>query len=328
MWTSAYGGVLLIKLSVLVPALVLATFHRGDLLRLVEQTALILRKTVRGEAALVLAVALGGSLLALLAPPVTRVNVPRLVDLAAKVPGAAPAEDLLVHFQVRPLQLGENDYTVLVTSPDGTPLPEPPVLVRLAFSSLNQDAASGSLPTQPDGASGFTARGLQLSPDGWWRVEVTIQRIGLADSVERFYVLLPDPNLDGPDAVRIPQLSPEAMAVYERGRSTFTSLHRWRSREQMSNGIGHVAVTDQAVSDGTDGRPPSRPVTVATSALIQIGEREWLRVRDKPWLERKSEPINPPSEWDQGWAGATGFRLGRVEDVGGGAVLDLNLLRA
>ncbi len=41
-WTSAYGGALLIKLGVLVPGLVLATFHRGALRRLVEQTALIL----------------------------------------------------------------------------------------------------------------------------------------------------------------------------------------------------------------------------------------------------------------------------------------------
>ncbi len=242
---------------------------------------------------------------------------PRLLDLGVPVVGLTPGDELFVRLQIRPVRRGENRFTVLVARADRSPLPGPVPRVRLGFVALEQDAPMEVVETQLDGVGGNTTTGTQLGHDGWWRIEATIQRAGQPDAVASFYLLLPDPNRDGTEAVPVPASSPEAVAVYERGRVAFTSLHRMRSREVMSDGLGNGLVSEHAVSDGTDGRPPSRSVTTARSALIQIGEREWLRMRDEPWIERTSKPINPPSEWDHEWAGATGFRLGRVEEVRG-----------
>ncbi len=270
-----------------------------------------------GFTILVLGLVLVGLLAASLRQSTAEETEPRVLDLAVPVTTNAPGEDLFVRLQIQPMRRGENTFTVLVTRADRSPLPGPAPLVRLRFVSLQQDAATETIDTQPNGAGGYTATGTQLSLDGWWRIEAIIQRAGQPDAVAPFYLLLPDPNLDGIDAVPIPTSSPEAVAVYERGRTAFTSLHRMRSRELMSDGMGNGLISEHAVSDGTDGRPPSRYVTTARSSLIQIGEREWIRVGDQPWIERASQPINPPSEWDHEWADATDFQLGRVEEVGG-----------
>lgn len=287
---------------------------------LLSRTGLNRPKTTRryaGLAILILALALVGLLATSLRNSTAEETEPRLLDLAVPVAGQAPGEDLFVRLQIQPARRGENTFTVLAAGADRSPLPQPASLVRLGFVNLGQETATETIETQPDGTGGYAATGTQLGDDGWWRIEATIQRAGQQDMVAQFYLLLPDPNLYGSDAVPVPASSPEAMAVYERGRAAFTSLHRMRSREVMSDGMGNGLISEHAVSDGTDGRPPSRYVTTARSSLIQIGEREWIRVGDEPWIERTSQPISPPSEWDHEWAGGTGFQLGRVEEVGG-----------
>ena len=69
------------------PVLGLATFHRLFLRRVALRAAAALRSTVRLEAALVLLVVLGGSILALLAPPVVAHSDLKLLDLAAPTTG-------------------------------------------------------------------------------------------------------------------------------------------------------------------------------------------------------------------------------------------------
>lgn len=69
LWNSTYGVVLLVKVAALIPPLLLATFHRAALRRAGEQIALVFRRTLRVEGVLVALVVVGGSGLALLAPP-------------------------------------------------------------------------------------------------------------------------------------------------------------------------------------------------------------------------------------------------------------------
>ncbi|MEA2594409.1 MAG: copper transport protein, partial [Thermomicrobiales bacterium] len=54
LWSSTYGEVVLLKVAVLVPVLVLATFHRAALRRAADRLGAVMRRTVRLEAALVL----------------------------------------------------------------------------------------------------------------------------------------------------------------------------------------------------------------------------------------------------------------------------------
>src|SRR5262249_14044900 len=122
LWESDYGDVLIAKVLILVPVLGLATFHRLWLHRVAVRVGTALRSTVRIEAALVLLVVLGGSILALMAPPTAAHGDLKLVDLAAPTSDGTKPEDLLVRLQVKPAKPGNNQLRVIVAYADGSPI--------------------------------------------------------------------------------------------------------------------------------------------------------------------------------------------------------------
>ncbi len=319
LWESTYGRILLLKVGVLLPVLALATFHRAALRRTLERATDALRMTIRIEAALALLVILGGSVLALLAPPVTRAgdDMPARIDLAA--PTTADDEGPLLHLTVAPARSGENGLTLSLTDPDRAPLPlDPGSQVRLDFIGLDHDVVRSDVAAEADGTGGFTVGGLELSVDGWWRVDVLVRQPDGPEMAASFYLLLPDPNLNGTDAPRKPESDPSAIAVFERGLVHLTGLHRLRYTQRLTDGSGGLVVVDHAVNDGHDGEtPPASSQTTGKFARIQVGNREWLRLPNGTWSERGASVFVPPSAWGETYAGATGFRLGRVEEVGG-----------
>jgi copper transport protein len=312
LWSSLYGEVLLLKVAVLVLPLALAAFNRSALRRPIMLAAGILRKTVRVEAMLVLLVVLGGSVLALLAPPVVRTAKP--LDLAV------PAEtgDLLVHLGIQPARPGENKLTVALTDTDNAPLPLPPEesLIQLTSTSLNHGVETDTIELQPTGAGDYAVEGAQLSLDGWWRVNVTVRRSGQPDIVTPFYLRLPDPNLN-PDRLGIPDSSEAAAAVFRRGLETLTSLRSVRYERVLGGGTGLVFVSEEAITTGGPNQPPGYTLSSEGLDLIRIGDREWLRSGNEEWRERAARPFYSPAAWGEEFEGATGFRLGITEDVNG-----------
>lgn len=320
LWESRYGLTVLVKTAVLVPALALATWHRSALRRSAARVGAALRPTLRLETAVVALVVFGGSVLATSAPPAAEADDgPDAIVLAAQAAGPDGTVAALMKLRASPLRPGENTLTVTLADPEDRPIPlTADDRVRLDLISLVDDGIErAQVVAAPDGAGGFTATGLALSVDGWWRVTATVRRADQADLIAPFYLLVPDPNLHGAAAVRLPEGSGDAPAVFQRGLASLTGAQRYRYRQTIAGGTGTVYVGEQALSAPSGDQPAAFSSTSAGQAFVRIGEREWLRSGQGLWIERPAIAARGPAAVGDDYAGATGFQLGRVEEVNG-----------
>jgi copper transport protein len=324
LWSSPYGDLLLLKVGVLVPVLALATYHRVALRRSAERLYAVMRRTLRVEAALVFLVVLGGTSLALWAPPSAReaqADRPTHVDLRQPILAAEPGDEIWVHLIAEPARAGANAFRVALKSGDGAPVAvDPPSLVRLAFTSLDYPIGRTEVEASASADGSFTIAGVQLGLDGWWRIDVMLRWLGREDVALAYYLLLPDPNVNGLDAPVLRESDPEAAALYERAMASYTGVHRLRYRQVMLDGRGTGVMSDHVVNDGSDGSPAGfvyRNVTVNGWEAIVLGDRMWTRSPGEPWVEDKGQAMIPPARWGEEYEGATGFRLGRIEEVDG-----------
>lgn len=303
-WDSTYGRVLLIKLLVLTPTLILATLNRNALRRTAKAlgNTLIAGRILRLETALALLVVLGGSSLTLWAPPDTRAGNGDL----AMVDLAAPVADGTVHLQIQPAIPGKNTMVVkLDTESDIAP-----TSVRVAFSPLDHAAEPQMVEARPDESGAYAVGGVDLAGEGWWRAEVTLVRPGQPETVIPFYLTLPDPNVNGVAAGPDRDSSDDARAVFERGLTSMTSMHRLRFTQRLTDGKGALFTAETFVSDGADGKPAAWQERGTGFARVIIGNQEWFRQGASPWTERPASSLYLPSEWGDAYTTARGFQLG------------------
>lgn len=320
LWGSNYGVVLLVKVGVLTVPLALATFNRRALRRSLEAFMPAVGRAVRLEAILALLVVLGGSSLALLAPPVTEAERPAAADVAMPALGAYQGQDLLVHLVVTPGRPGENDTRVRLTAFNGGPFTgEQPALVRLAVSSLALAADPTLQEAVPDGSGAWRVTGSRMAFPGWWQIDVTLRWLGQPDVTVPYYLLLPDPNLNGLDAPGDdPASDPAAAALYERAMALYTGMHRVRYAQAMASHVGGVSYGVHVVNDGADGSVPGFTFDIPGGwHYIVLGETSWSQLPGEAWEQADANPMIPPSEWDEEYIGARGFRFGRTEVVDG-----------
>ncbi|MER3439181.1 MAG: hypothetical protein C4346_17210, partial [Chloroflexota bacterium] len=317
LWRSDYGRVLLVKAAVLVPVLALAAYHRLALRRAVGRAVSAFRATVRIEAALALAVILGGTVLALLAPPTAQTGLLRVVDLAALVT-LKNSNDGIVRLQVQPAQPGTNEIAVVVTTDDGIPIPPSDIaLVRLDFISLDYGSEQRGVEAVPTPEGKFAVTGVKLSLTGWWEIDVLVRQLGVPDVVTPFFLMLPDPNVHGFNAPRQPAQSAEAEQAFQRGLAAITSLHSLRWTQRLSGGTGTAVTGTFMVRDGSTGQPAAMATASREIETIQIDDRRWQREPGGTWIETLPGTITPPAEWGQTYAGATGFHLGITQEING-----------
>jgi copper transport protein len=351
LWTSRYGIVLLIKVAVLVVPLGLAILHRATVRRLARSTASTLaavpgrmRSTLRWEAVAVAVVVLGGSTIALSAPPVLEDPVLDRVTLVA--PARTEARDdigdgtMLAHLTVAPARQGANTISVSLTDTMGRPVPnDPKPSISLDFLSLDHGTTKNGvdLVQDPGDPTVFATSGLDLSMEGWWQVTATVERIGAKPASAPFYVLLPDPNTSGFDAPSDPDSDPDAEAVFRRGLGNLTSWHSVRWTESLGSGDDVLVVARFAITDGrgvgppayeqevlysggfaprADGSAPEAPTTNARHS-ISVGDRGWLRTSGGEWLEQPPSRFSLPSTWDSVYSGGTDIQLGTSQVING-----------
>lgn len=322
LWQSDYGKVILFKVIVLSFVLELATFHRIVLRKVKKKLsdALVrMRIPIRVEAVLAAIVILGGSTLALLSPP-TSAEPTLLTSLAITQYSEAVADQdaIIGTLHLDPAKPGQNTISITLTTPDGTPVPSNDLqLVRFSFDALTLPASQHNLDATVDANGAWTLSGTQLSLADWWKITVTVRQAGLQDTIISYYLILPDPNLNGFEDMPEPESQPEAEAIFQRGLENLTSLHRVAYTQQLTSGTGTVVQSYSEVNDGADGSTPSAMVTTSSATVITIGNERWLGQPGVKWSRTGSNPMLPPSEWGDDYEHATGFRMGGIATISG-----------
>lgn len=265
-----------------------------------------------GGAALAVVVVLGRGGLPSSAPTATAVDAggqrPTRVELVAST-GAGLGVGLLV----QPVTAGENAVVVRTFDAAGDPSVAPPI--RVAFSPLDHEAAGTTIEPQT-GTNGQAVGEVDVTGDGWWRAEVTLEPPGGTAERVPYYLILPDPNVNG-DTAAPDEGTDEAEAVFRQGLAGITSLHRVRYGERLNSGQGAMTQTRLAFSDGSDGRPPAFSLVAKGFEQVIVGRDDWRFRPATGWTHDGANPVRVPATWGEDYANASGFRLGLTEPVDG-----------
>ena len=326
-WTSDFGRVLIAKSAILALVLGLAAWHRLTIRRGIERLGEVLRSTIRLETGLVAAVVLGGTIMALLAPPLEAApgQNAAAVDLAAQL---SRSSNQYVRFQLTPAKAGQNAVTAFVTTGipvaydanAGAMVDQAPMddvaLIRLKLTSLNHDAP----PVETDLAAAskgvFTAN-LQFSLNDWWQVDFTIRRLGVEDETAITFLLLPDPNVNGFGAPRTPESNPAATSLFQRGLANLTSIHSTHYVERLGGGVGTFVISDQRYRDDSFGDVAAMEIDSTGTSEIRTNGQQWIKSGTGAWELSDSGELSAFSAWGDDFAGAVGFQLGTTATLVG-----------
>jgi hypothetical protein len=246
------------------------------------------------------------------------------LDLAAPAGDAFRGDTPWVNLRLITGRPGEeNDFHVQITpkTRQATPVPasgSPARITSLIAQPLSgEPAAPETLVLQPDPQTeGAFLASSPLDRAGWWRLSVDVD--GAEDAAE-FYLLIPDPNLNGPNAVSRSGSSAEGEAIFQRGMEAITSMRDVRFTQWIADGRGNASVSEHGVTAGDGSTPPGFTYRAAGGMeAIIIGSTRWIRLPDDPgWEEQQGATVVPPSEWDEEYFGATGFTILGEETIDG-----------
>jgi hypothetical protein len=247
-----------------------------------------------------------------------------VLDLAAPAGDAFRGDTPWVNLRLNAGRPGEeNGFYVQITPKiqQATPVPasgSPARITALTAQPLSgEPAAPETLALQPDPATeGAFVASSPLDRAGWWRLSVDVD--GAEDAAE-YFLLIPDPNLNGPNAAPTSGSSPEGEALFQRGMEAITSLRDVRFTQWIADGRGNASVSEHGVTTGDGNTPPGFSYRAAGGMeAIIIGSTRWIRLPgDLGWEEQEGATVVPPSEWDEEYFGATGFTILGEETIDG-----------
>lgn len=225
-----------------------------------------------------------------------------------------------VRLAAAPLIPGEpNTLQFSLASRQGTPVASAassPQITRVTARPL-ATGETRELALQPDpSATGALLASDALDAPGWWQFSIEVDG---ASAAADFYLLLPDPNINGPAAVVQGASSSEGKTVYERGLQALTSLKSVHYEQWLADGQGNAAVAEHAVTAGGDGLPPGFTYHAAGGMeAVVIGSTRWVKLPgDFGWTRQEGAMSVPPSGWGEEYAGATGFTILGEETIDG-----------
>lgn len=246
------------------------------------------------------------------------------LDLAAPAGDAFAGDTPWVNLRLTTARPGaENVFRVQITPRTRQGTPDPTAAAIAGISSLTAQPPSGepasaeTLGLQPDPETeGAFIASSPLDPAGWWRLSVEVD--GAASPAE-FYLLIPDPNVNGPNTVPSSTSSPAGEALFRRGIETLTTLSDVRFTQWIADGRGNASVSEHAVTVGDGNSPPGFTYRAAGGMeAIIIGSTRWIRLPgDLDWEEQEGATVVLPSDWDEEYVGATGFTLLGEETIDG-----------
>lgn len=348
LWSSDYGWVLLVKLAVLIVPTALAIYHRQAIRRALARGVALakgaFRLSLRAEAITAALVVLGGSVLAMSAPPAPEAarTLDKVVlaafavsDQPEATEGQSPRE--IVHLTVDPASEGDNTLGVRLTTSDGAPSDVADTRVTITPESLSHATKGTAIPLTATGAPAtFATESMSLALDGWWRLTVRINRASQQGTSASFYLILPDPNVHGFGAPTVPDNDPAAQEVFQRGLTTTTALTSMRREETINSGLDAFVMANYAWVVGQGGAPnafsaltafsgsfvnrsdgsPPPPPTVDGYRTVTVGDRSWRQIGQE-WAEIPVIQYQPPAEWGSTFEGAQNFQMGSTEVIDG-----------
>ncbi len=183
LWRTPYGQVLLIKLALFAVALGFAYFNNRSV-RSAEASPRLPRR-IGWEGAF-------GVLLVVSVSVLVQTPTPRSLAIPAQPAGPVlpfssivSADDLTIHVQVDPNQVGSNRFWLHLFRIDGSSIGEVQ-LVRLFFEYQDQPLGKAIADLDPLGQNTFGTEGAYLSQVGRWKIQVYVRRRGVDDVLSSF----------------------------------------------------------------------------------------------------------------------------------------------
>lgn len=246
-----------------------------------------------------------------------------------------PNPDMLVHFTLEDDDPAQASFRFSLITVRGDTIPPDRVSdVRVSVT----DMLNGDRDDQP--ALESTANGWQIAKTtiasrGWWRITIALKDATGRDRTVPIYLLMPDPNMSGQDAVAVPAPDPSAGALLDASianMADWTSTHwsEWLSGGNDSIVLGDFRVTTQAangqpdafqstlhLSGLYDATLPSPKVDAAGSSTVSIGDTSWTTTGDGVTTEDAPVQYLPIREYPSTYEGRTDASFGIRDTIGG-----------
>jgi copper transport protein len=200
--TSLYGHVLLVKQAFVGGLLVIASINllvisprlKRDHLQGIETTGLVARFGKVLILELTFASLLLGSVSFLTYIPPAKIAAPANTDFTR----IQQVDDLKVEINIAPARVGQNEFMLMLISPDGQPVTTAKK-VLLRFTPSQANVPPSELELISDGEM-FSAKGAHLSLPGEWQVQAIVRREDKFDAYANFDVKLPKPGTSSESA--------------------------------------------------------------------------------------------------------------------------------
>ena len=191
---TTYGRVLLLKVLILAGALGIAFFNNRLVHRQTDHlhTGADLQRFNRQinlEALVSLTLMLSVAVLVQTQPP-RAVATTSALEPDLYFHGIAQADDLSVHVQVTPNQVGVNRFLVYLYHADGSPIGEAQ-LVRLLFNYRDAELGQAAADMNPVGQDNFALEGAYLNQAGAWELSIYVRRRGMDDALTSLRLSVP-----------------------------------------------------------------------------------------------------------------------------------------
>jgi copper transport protein len=181
--TTSYGQVLLVKL-LLLSVVWWVSLRSNAILRRPSDPSALSSNIQRFIHYIALAVLIGFFAMASVAALVQTQPPPRTVEISqpADFPFIAhnQVEDLTIHFQVTPTQVGSNHFKVFLFHEDNSPIGAVQ-LVRLLFDYQDEQIGQSSVDLKQQDVGVFGIEGAYLNQPGSWKLSIYVRRRGMDD---------------------------------------------------------------------------------------------------------------------------------------------------